>query len=493
MSPLLARRQERSFERLYRRHVGDVYRYALVVLRNPHDAEDVTQTTFLNAYRAYRRGEEPQKPLNWLITIAHNVCRQRFRQATRRPNEIEYDDGVAEAVAPDDDAVPTAEDIRRALGQLAFNQRAAIVMREIEGRSYAEIAEILGITLGAVETLIFRARQALREQLEGSLTCHEAERAVSKQLDGLLARPEKAMLRAHLRQCAECSRFARSQRAQRAALRSLAIVPLPETLRSFFGPGGIFGGGGAAAGGTAAGVGLAAKAAAVSATALVAGSVATGGANPARWRDDASGSTVAALAAVPAPAAPGAEAAAAAATRTGRAVQQPSVGSTIGITQTMDRRRSASAPQARRVVRTQLAPTVAELERELDADPGRRLGHTKPMPPRASERGLARGEGHQKTRPVRTRPARPEATPRGQVQRQAKPKPPPRGQVKPDATPPPRPQVKTETNPPPPVRPVRPQPLPPPAESPPPLPPPAEPSPPLLEEPPPKDKAQPVG
>src|SRR5918992_781464 len=100
MSPLLARRQERSFERLYRRHVGDVYRYALVVLRNPQDAEDVTQTTFLNAYRAYRRGEEPQKPLNWLITIAHNVCRQRFRQATRRPNEVQYDDGVAEAIAP---------------------------------------------------------------------------------------------------------------------------------------------------------------------------------------------------------------------------------------------------------------------------------------------------------------------------------------------------------------------------------------------------------
>ena len=502
MSPLLARRQERSFERLYRRHVGDVYRYALVVLRNPHDAEDVTQTTFLNAYRAYRRGEEPQKPLNWLITIAHNVCRQRFRQATRRPNEIEYDDGVVEALAPEDDAVPTAEDIRRALGQLAFNQRAAIVMREIEGRSYAEIAEILGITVGAVETLIFRARQALREQLEGSLTCHEAERAVSKQLDGLLARPEKAMLRAHLRQCAECSRVARRQRAQRAALRSLAIVPLPETLRSFFGPGGIFGGGGAAAGGTAAGVGLAAKAAAVSATALVAGSVATGGANPARWRDDASGSTVAALAAVPAPAAPGAEAAAAAAARTGRAVQGPrvgtAVGTPVGVTGRTDRRRSASAPQARRVVRTQLAPAVAEVERELDAEPGRRVGHTKPTPPRASERGLARGQGHQKTRPVRTRPvrtrpARPGPTPRGQVQRQAKPKPPPRGQVKPDVTPPPRPQVKREENPPRPVRPVRPQPLPPPAEPSPPLPPPAEPSPPLQEQPPPKDKAQAVG
>ncbi len=75
----------RAFERLYRRHVHDVYRYVLAVLRNQADAEDATQATFLSAYRAFQRGEEPLKPRNWLLKIAHNECRQRFRAASRRP------------------------------------------------------------------------------------------------------------------------------------------------------------------------------------------------------------------------------------------------------------------------------------------------------------------------------------------------------------------------------------------------------------------------
>src|SRR5918911_79986 len=130
---------------------------------------------------------------------------------------------------------PTAEDIRRALGHLAFNQRAALVMRELEGRSYQEIADVLNLSTSAVETLIFRARRALREQLEGGLTCTEAELAISKQLDGRLGRKEKGQLRAHLRECEECSHFARSQRAQRSAIQSLALIPVPSSLSSFFG------------------------------------------------------------------------------------------------------------------------------------------------------------------------------------------------------------------------------------------------------------------
>src|ERR687887_540262 len=181
MTPILARqRPDRTFERLYKKHAGDVYRYALVVLRNQADAEDVT----------------------------------------------------------------------RALGHLAFNQRAALVMRELEGRSYQEIAEILGVSVSAVETLIFRARRALREQLEEGITCHEAELAISRQLDKRLSRQEKGALRAHLRECDECARFARSQRAQRGALKSLAAIPLPTSLGSLFG-----GGGGAAVGGGLAGQG----------------------------------------------------------------------------------------------------------------------------------------------------------------------------------------------------------------------------------------------
>jgi RNA polymerase sigma-70 factor (ECF subfamily) len=262
MTPLLAEqlRADRSFERIYRKHVGDVYRYALAVLRQPADAEDVAQTTFLNAYRAYQRGERPRNPQNWLIAIAHNVCRQRFRQAQRRPDEVEFDDRVGEIV-PEESPGPSAEDIQRALGYLAFNQRAALVMRELEGRSYAEIAEILETSVSAVETLLFRARRALREQLEGALTCEEAERAISRQTDGRLSRPERSALRAHLRQCKECERLARSQRAHRQAFKALALVPIPTSLTS------LFGGGGAVVGG-----GVALKAAAM----VTAGVVATG-------------------------------------------------------------------------------------------------------------------------------------------------------------------------------------------------------------------------
>src|SRR5919201_1542610 len=133
-----------AFERLYRRYVKDVYHYALAMLRNPADAEDVTQTTFLNAYRAIQRGEEPLKPHNWLIKIAHNAARTRYARSTRRVSE-----GALHALLD-------------ALGRLPLNQRGALVMRELEGRSYADIAETLGVSVPAVETLIFRARRSLK-------------------------------------------------------------------------------------------------------------------------------------------------------------------------------------------------------------------------------------------------------------------------------------------------------------------------------------------
>ena len=188
----------RSFERLYRKHVHAVYRYSLAVLQNEADAEDATQTTFLNAYRAFERGERPRTPHNWLIKIAHNVCRQRFRDSSRRPREVEFDDSLATAPTESAD-VPTATELRHALGFLAFNQRAALVMRELEGRSYAEIAQVLDVSVAAVETLMFRARRALREQLEGGLTCHDAEQTLSRLQSRKLSSAERGALRAHLR------------------------------------------------------------------------------------------------------------------------------------------------------------------------------------------------------------------------------------------------------------------------------------------------------
>ncbi len=212
--PVLARDQ--AFETLYRRYVKDVYHYALALLRNPADAEDVTQTTFLNAYRAYQQGIEIEKPQNWLIKIAHNVARTRYARASRRVKEVPLEDHVEQLAIPEADR-PDVTGVLRALGRLPFKQRAALVMRELEGRSYAEIADMIGVSVSAVETLIFRGRRSLR-------------------------------LRA-------------------SSLRSLAAVPLPTSLTRLFEGGGVVAGSGAAAG-----TGLLVKAA----VAIVAAALGTG-------------------------------------------------------------------------------------------------------------------------------------------------------------------------------------------------------------------------
>jgi DNA-directed RNA polymerase specialized sigma24 family protein len=252
MTPRLAhvRRGERAFERLYRRHVADVYRYTLVLLRDPEDAELVTQTTFLNAYGAHRRGERPGNARPWLLALAHDLCRRRVG-APAADADADADPAVR---AVPDPVAPTPHDIRRALARLPFEQRAALVMRELEGRPYAEISAVLELPASAVERLVFEARQALREQLEGALSCHEAERSISLRMDGRLRRTERRALRRHLRECEDCAGFERSQRAQRTAWKSLGRIPLPASLHSFFGPDGVLSSRGGLAGVAAAGV-----------------------------------------------------------------------------------------------------------------------------------------------------------------------------------------------------------------------------------------------
>ena len=221
LAPLRARRKSKAdvaFEGFYRKHVAAVYQYALAVLANPADAEDVTQQTFLNAYRAFQRGERPEKPHNWVIKIAHNVCRMRWRQSSRRLQEVPLE-LVPEPVALEGDDL-SLDEVLAALARLPFNQRAAIVMREVEDRSYAEIAEVLGTTVPAVEALLFRARSSLRAR-------------------------------------------------RKALANALSIVPVPGSLSSFFGGGG----GLVAAGGAVVGSEVALKVAALVAAGVVAGGI----------------------------------------------------------------------------------------------------------------------------------------------------------------------------------------------------------------------------
>jgi RNA polymerase sigma factor (sigma-70 family) len=270
-----------AFDKLYRRHAAAVYRYARAVLGNHADAEDVAQQTFLNAYRALAQGTKPRKAENWLFTIAHNEVRRHLRKTIPRQVEVELDDDLAGKAT--ESSGPSVRDVLRALQQLPPNQRSALVMREFEGRSYAEIAEVMELSQSALETLIFRARRTLADALEDGLTCAEAELAVSRRLDGRLSRREARRLKAHMRECGLCTGFEGRQKRQRSLLKGLSVIPVPASLVLFRGESASAIGGmaiGAAA--TGGSVGVVAKTAAVVAAVSVAGGVGyTAGAGPA--------------------------------------------------------------------------------------------------------------------------------------------------------------------------------------------------------------------
>jgi RNA polymerase sigma factor (sigma-70 family) len=306
-------RANAALDELYREHVGNVYRYTYAVLGNHADAEDVTQTTFVNALRALERGETPDDPSRWLIVIAHNLVRQRWRQAAARPTLVELEPDVPDATG--EEAAHELEELVRALQRIPETQREALVMRELEGRSYREIALVLGLSTSALETLLFRARRSLADELENVVTCQNAELAISKRLDGRLSRKERRRLEEHLTDCPDCARLAAMESRQRKALKGLALLPLPIGLALFKGvpsasaagslptiglaaadagttaPGagvagtGAAGAGSAAGGSTAAGAlvgGVALKVAAIAATVIVAAGIGYKGAQVVR-------------------------------------------------------------------------------------------------------------------------------------------------------------------------------------------------------------------
>ncbi len=130
---------------------------------------------------------------------------------------------------------PTLDELVKGLQRIPPTQREVLVMRELEGRSYREIQQILELTPTALEMLLFRARRSLAEELENVVTCELAERAMSKRLDGRLSRKERRRLLEHLAECPSCARLDAGQKKRRRAFGALAVLPLPLSLTFFKG------------------------------------------------------------------------------------------------------------------------------------------------------------------------------------------------------------------------------------------------------------------
>jgi len=160
---------DRSFSELYRTHLRDVYSYAYYRVGNHHDAEDLTEQTFLQAYRHYERAlrESDGRPLRpWLIRIAHNLAANYYRDRARRPESAIEDAAVISAPHTTETLVEGREELEQILAgvqQLPDDRREALIMRFALGMDNREIARALGRTDGATKVLLHRAIK----QLEG--------------------------------------------------------------------------------------------------------------------------------------------------------------------------------------------------------------------------------------------------------------------------------------------------------------------------------------
>jgi RNA polymerase sigma-70 factor (ECF subfamily) len=162
---------DRAFSDLYRAHVRDVYSYSYYRCGNHHDAEDLTEQTFLNAYRHFERAQRESngRPLRpWLIRIAHNLAANYFRDRSRRPQTNLEDAGVLAEPHETADLVEGRDELQHVLAgvsRLPDDRREALIMRFALGMDNKEIAGAMGKTEGATKVLLHRAIR----QLEGFL------------------------------------------------------------------------------------------------------------------------------------------------------------------------------------------------------------------------------------------------------------------------------------------------------------------------------------
>lgn len=174
-----------AFEVLIAERSGEVYGLLYRLTENSEEARDLTQETFLRAFQSIGqfRGESDLR--TWIYRIAINQARNRWRWWRRRrrdatvslDSENAHNQPLIESLPSERDKSPEQETLahereralRKALRSLSLSYRETVILRDIEGFTYEEIAETLGINVGTVKSRLARGRQELRQRLEGSL------------------------------------------------------------------------------------------------------------------------------------------------------------------------------------------------------------------------------------------------------------------------------------------------------------------------------------
>lgn len=178
---LLQKAQEgdrKAFEALITLHSRGVYNLALGYTGRHHDAEEIAQTVFLKAWKALPQFRGGAGFSTWLYRLTLNACTDHYRREKKRRGDLSLDDPD---LAPIRDTAPSPEEIvlrreeqailRKALAELPEQHRVVLILREMDGLDYKEIAQVLEVEMGTVKSRLARARRALRDKLlsEGNL------------------------------------------------------------------------------------------------------------------------------------------------------------------------------------------------------------------------------------------------------------------------------------------------------------------------------------
>ncbi len=152
---------------LFEEHARMIYGLCRALLRDPDDADDATQSTFIAAYKSLLGGNQVREPAAWLATIARNECTARAQARMREPLPLlDADLGHSDGPESELERQALVADLQQAIATLPQKQREAVVLRDLYGLHYTEVGAALGISVASVESLLFRARRSLRVSLK---------------------------------------------------------------------------------------------------------------------------------------------------------------------------------------------------------------------------------------------------------------------------------------------------------------------------------------
>jgi RNA polymerase sigma factor (sigma-70 family) len=240
------RGDDRAFETLYQRYHRRIAAYVYGMVNDYGRAEDITQEVFISALRRMRETERPIAFKPWVYEIAKNACIDQFRRSKRAEDGLGAADyGRLVTTGPSPDAAVDAKQqlahLCGAFGGLSDTHHEILVLRELEGLSYRQIGEKMGLSRPSVESTLFRARRRLTEEYDELVSgqrCVRIQAIISTAATGMLGTRDSRRVARHVAHCQPCRRQAVASGLdtatlaprpvrERVAAKVAALLPLP--------------------------------------------------------------------------------------------------------------------------------------------------------------------------------------------------------------------------------------------------------------------------